>query len=159
MGWDWVHLVRRPLLDLLWKPRTKDEFGAFGGMRIVRGNWRIRWNLASVPLCPPQIPRDLFWDWTNATVWGLFSCGGRVRICDEHLLSALTGRFDFHCIQESLATQNRTDHFHWWDYYLWKPGLYIPEAVATELAWLVQPMLNLAHHWVTDGGRVQIIMY
>jgi hypothetical protein len=40
VGWDWVHLARRPLTDLLYQPRMidDDECGAGGGMRIGRGN-------------------------------------------------------------------------------------------------------------------------
>jgi hypothetical protein len=38
MGWDWVHLVRRPLIGLLYQPRmTDDEFEAVGGIRIFQG--------------------------------------------------------------------------------------------------------------------------
>jgi hypothetical protein len=38
-GWDWVHLVRRPLTGLLYQPRLiDDECGAVGVMRIGRGN-------------------------------------------------------------------------------------------------------------------------
>jgi hypothetical protein len=36
-----------------------DECGAVGGMRIGRGNRSIRRKLAPMPLCLPQIPRDL----------------------------------------------------------------------------------------------------
>jgi hypothetical protein len=36
-----------------------DECGAVGGMRIGRGNHSTRRKPAPVPLCPPQIPRDL----------------------------------------------------------------------------------------------------
>jgi hypothetical protein len=38
-----------------------DEYGAVGGMRIVRGNPSIRRKLAPLPLCTPQIPHDLTW--------------------------------------------------------------------------------------------------
>jgi hypothetical protein len=39
MGWDWVHLVLRPLFGLLYQPRMIDdgECGAVGGMRIGGG--------------------------------------------------------------------------------------------------------------------------
>jgi hypothetical protein len=47
-----------------------DDYGAFGGMRIGRGNRSTRRNPASVPLCPPQIPHDLTWDWTRAAAVG-----------------------------------------------------------------------------------------
>jgi hypothetical protein len=45
-------------------PRMIDEYGAFGGLRIGRGN------LAPVPLCPPQIPYDFTWDRTRAAALG-----------------------------------------------------------------------------------------
>jgi hypothetical protein len=35
------------------------DCGAIGGMRIGRGNRRSKGKPALVPLCPPQIPRDL----------------------------------------------------------------------------------------------------
>jgi hypothetical protein len=45
---------------ILHKPRTiDDEWGAVGGMRIRRGNRSTRRKPAPVPLCPPQIPREL----------------------------------------------------------------------------------------------------
>jgi hypothetical protein len=37
----------------------KYEDGEFGGMMIGRGNRSTRRKPAAVPLCPPQIPRDL----------------------------------------------------------------------------------------------------
>jgi hypothetical protein len=70
MGWDWVHLVRRPLIGLLYQPRMIDECGAVGGMRIGRGNRSTRRKAAPVPLCPPQIPHDLTWARTRAAVVG-----------------------------------------------------------------------------------------
>jgi hypothetical protein len=46
VGWDWVHLVRRPLTGLLYQPRMiDDECGAVGGMRTGRGNRSTRRNL------------------------------------------------------------------------------------------------------------------
>jgi hypothetical protein len=60
MGWDWVNLVRRLLFGLLYQPQMiDDDCGAIGGMRIGRGNHSTRRKLASVPLCPLQIPHDL----------------------------------------------------------------------------------------------------
>jgi hypothetical protein len=38
VGWDWVHWVRWPLIGLLYQPWMIDGYGAFGGMRIGRGN-------------------------------------------------------------------------------------------------------------------------
>jgi hypothetical protein len=75
-----------------WVWRAVDE------MRIGKGNRSTRRKSASVPLCPPQIPHDLTWDWTRAaavgnrrlTAWamarpsveGLVSLGSAVRIWD-----------------------------------------------------------------------------
>jgi hypothetical protein len=60
VGWDWVHLARRPLTGLLYQPRIiADECGAVGGMIIDRGNRSTQRKSALVPLCPPQIPLDL----------------------------------------------------------------------------------------------------
>jgi hypothetical protein len=70
VGWDWVHLVRRPLFGLLYQPRMIDECGVVGGMRIGRGNRSTRRKHAPVPLCPPQIPHDLTWDRTRAAAVG-----------------------------------------------------------------------------------------
>jgi hypothetical protein len=58
VGWDWVHLVRRPLTGLLYQPRMIDEC-AVGGMIIGRGNRSTPRKPAPVPLCPSQIPHDL----------------------------------------------------------------------------------------------------
>jgi hypothetical protein len=73
VGWDWVHLVRRPLIGLLYQLRMIDdeECGAFGGKRIGRGNGITRRKLAPVPLCPPQIPHDLTWARTRAAAVGI----------------------------------------------------------------------------------------
>jgi hypothetical protein len=74
LGWDWVHLVRQPLIGLLYQPwmidDDDDECGAIGGMRIGRGNQSSRRKLNPVPLCPPQIPHDLTWARTRAAVVG-----------------------------------------------------------------------------------------
>jgi hypothetical protein len=61
VGWDWVHLVRRPLIGLLYQPRMtdNDECGEVNRMRIGRGNRSTRSKPAPVSLCPPQIPHDL----------------------------------------------------------------------------------------------------
>jgi hypothetical protein len=69
-GWDWVHLVRRPLSILLYQPGMIHECGAVGGMRIGRGNRSTRRKLAPVPLCPPQIPHDLPWARPRAATMG-----------------------------------------------------------------------------------------
>jgi hypothetical protein len=61
MAPDWVHLVRRWLIGLLYLPRVRDGYGAFGGMKTVRENRSTRRKPAPVLLCPPQIPYDLTW--------------------------------------------------------------------------------------------------
>jgi hypothetical protein len=72
LGWgETVHLVRRPLTGLLYKPRAIGyECGAVGGMRIGRGNRSTPRKLAPVPLCPPQIPHDLTWARPRAALVG-----------------------------------------------------------------------------------------
>jgi hypothetical protein len=68
-------LVCWPLIGLLYWPWMIDEYGAFGGMRIDRGNlspWR---KPAPVPLCSPQISHGLTWDMTvgrqQLTAWAM----------------------------------------------------------------------------------------
>jgi hypothetical protein len=71
VGWDWVHLVYRPLTGLLYQPwMIDDESGAVGGMRIVRGYWSTRRKPAPMPLCTPQIPHDLSWARAQAAAVG-----------------------------------------------------------------------------------------
>jgi hypothetical protein len=66
-----VHLVRRPIIDLLCQPRMiDDESGAVGGMRIGKGNRCPRRKPAQMPLRPPQIPHDLTWVRTLAATVG-----------------------------------------------------------------------------------------
>jgi hypothetical protein len=45
---------------LLYQPQMIDDgdCGAFGGIKIGRGNQSIRRKPVLVPLCSPQIPRD-----------------------------------------------------------------------------------------------------
>jgi hypothetical protein len=47
-------------IGLLYQPQAIDDgdCGPLRGMKIGRGNRSTRRNLAPVPLCPPQIPRD-----------------------------------------------------------------------------------------------------
>jgi hypothetical protein len=61
MGWgETVCLVRRPITGLLYQPwMIDDEFGAVVGMTFGKGNRSTRRKPALVPLCSPQIPRDL----------------------------------------------------------------------------------------------------
>jgi hypothetical protein len=66
VGWDWVHLVRRPLTGQLYQHwMIGNECGAVGGMRIWRGNRSTRRKPNPVPLCPPRIPHVL----TRARTW------------------------------------------------------------------------------------------
>jgi hypothetical protein len=69
ISWDGVRLSR-PLIGLLCQLRMIDKYGAFGGMRIGRGNRSNRTKPAPVPLCAPQIPYDVTWDGTRAAVMG-----------------------------------------------------------------------------------------
>jgi hypothetical protein len=71
VGWDWVHLVCRPLSGRLYQPQMiyDDECDAVSGMRIGRGNRSTRRKPAPVLLCPPQIPHDLTWDQTGPPQW------------------------------------------------------------------------------------------
>jgi hypothetical protein len=72
VGWDWVHLVSRPLIGLLYQPRmiADDECGAVGGMRIGRGDRSTRRKPVLVPLCPPRISHDLTWARTRVAAVG-----------------------------------------------------------------------------------------
>jgi hypothetical protein len=61
-------LVRQSLIGLWYQTwmiddddDDDDECGAVDGMKIGRGNRSIRGKPSPVPLCPPQIPRDLIW--------------------------------------------------------------------------------------------------
>jgi hypothetical protein len=68
VGSDWVHLVRRPLIGLSYEPRVRDdECGPVAGMKIGRGNRSTLRKPVAVPLCPPQISRDLTWARARAT--------------------------------------------------------------------------------------------
>jgi hypothetical protein len=50
-GWDWVHLVHRPLICLLYQPRMIDvECGAVDGVRIGREKWSDRRKSFPVPI-------------------------------------------------------------------------------------------------------------
>jgi hypothetical protein len=70
VGWGWIHLICRPLIDLSFQLRMIDEYEEVGGMTIGRGNRGTRRNSAPVPLCPPQIPYDLTWDRTRTAAVG-----------------------------------------------------------------------------------------
>jgi hypothetical protein len=59
VGRDWVNLVYRPPVGLLYQPWIADKYGAVGKMRIGKGNRSILRKPVPVPLCPRQIPHDL----------------------------------------------------------------------------------------------------
>jgi hypothetical protein len=69
VGWDWVHLVLRPLLYQL-QMIDDGDCGAIGAMKIGRGNRCTRRKPTPVPLCPPKIPHDLTWVRTWAAAVG-----------------------------------------------------------------------------------------
>jgi hypothetical protein len=64
----------------MWEPRRlttqwastasyRDSFTIlFGGMRNGKGNQSTQRKPAPVPLCPPQNPHELIWNWTRTTV-------------------------------------------------------------------------------------------
>jgi hypothetical protein len=70
VGWDWAHLVRRPLIGLLYQHRVTDEHGACGGMRNVTVNLSTRRKPTLVTLPPPQIPYYVTWVWTRTDAVG-----------------------------------------------------------------------------------------
>jgi hypothetical protein len=71
VGWDWVHLVRRPLTGILCQHwMIDDECEVVGGMRIGRGNRSTRRKPAPVSLCPSQILHNLTWARTRPATLG-----------------------------------------------------------------------------------------
>jgi hypothetical protein len=71
VGWDWGHLVRRSLTDLLYQPwMIDDEYGAVGGMRIGRGKQSTLRKPAPAPIYSPQISHHLTWARTWASAVG-----------------------------------------------------------------------------------------
>jgi hypothetical protein len=72
VGWDWAHLVRWPLLGLLYQPQTIDD-----------DVWNSRWNEnwqgkpsngripVLAPLCPPEIPHGMIWAGSRAAAWAM----------------------------------------------------------------------------------------
>jgi hypothetical protein len=66
--------LTRLLTGLLYQLRMIDDrCGAFGGMRIGKGNRSTRRKSAPVPLCPQQIPHDLTWAGTRGAAIGSLS--------------------------------------------------------------------------------------
>jgi hypothetical protein len=68
VGWDWVHLVRQPLIGLLYQPLRTDEYGEFAGKRIGRRNRCTHRNPTPEPFCQPKIPYQFAWDQARAVV-------------------------------------------------------------------------------------------
>jgi hypothetical protein len=48
MGWDWVHLVRRPLIGLLYQPGMMDKYGAVQDGHREDMEQSLEWELAGV---------------------------------------------------------------------------------------------------------------
>jgi hypothetical protein len=67
-----IHLVRGPLIGILYQSRITDddEYGVVSGMRIGRGAQSTRRKPAQVSLYPPQIQHDLTWDRARAVAVG-----------------------------------------------------------------------------------------
>jgi hypothetical protein len=110
VGWDWVHLVRRPLIVLLYQPRMiDDECRAVYGISIDWWNRSTRRKPAPVPLCPPQIPRDLTWARTQAaavgsrllTAWAMgppypsFSDYACSFLCNKNSFKVISGKHSY----------------------------------------------------------------
>jgi hypothetical protein len=57
VGWDWVQLLRRSLIGLLYQPRMigDGDCEQIGGMKIGKGNRSTQRKHAPAP---PQIPYD-----------------------------------------------------------------------------------------------------
>jgi hypothetical protein len=89
-GWDWVHLVLRPLFDLLYQPRMVDgNCGAIGRISNGRGNRSTRRKPVPAPLLPSQIPHDLTRARTRAAVVGsrrltAWATARPVTVCKNH---------------------------------------------------------------------------
>jgi hypothetical protein len=58
-------------VGLLYQPRMiHHDYAAVGKIRIGRGNGSTRRKSVPVPLCPPEIPHNLTWDWTRTAAVG-----------------------------------------------------------------------------------------
>jgi hypothetical protein len=101
MGWNWVHLVLRPLFALLCQPMTfyedddnDDDCGKIDVMRTGKGN-RSAWRKpAPVLYRPPQIPHELTQvrtrtAATNRLSYGMAPTLVMSQFCYEHRLSSL----------------------------------------------------------------------
>jgi hypothetical protein len=69
VGWDWVHLVHRPVVSLVYQPRMIEdgECRAVDVMIICRRNQSTVRKHTIVPLCPSKVPHELTWHRTPAT--------------------------------------------------------------------------------------------
>jgi hypothetical protein len=73
VGWsetDWVHLVRRPLIGLLYQHRMVCEYGGIWWNENWQGKPKYSEETAPVTFRPPQIPDDLTWHRTLITAVG-----------------------------------------------------------------------------------------
>jgi hypothetical protein len=75
VGWEWVHLLYRQLIGLLYQPRMIDDddddgCAEVGGIKIDKGKRGTRRKPDPVSLCSPQIPHDLNWARTRAAEVG-----------------------------------------------------------------------------------------
>jgi hypothetical protein len=72
VGWDYVHLVLRPLFAYCTGPRwyLNGDCRAIVGMNICRGSRSTRRKPAPVPLCRPQTPHDQTLTGTRSSVVG-----------------------------------------------------------------------------------------
>jgi hypothetical protein len=59
VGWDWVHLVRRPLMGLLYQPPHDKWVWSVYKYKNWKGKPKSSEKPPAVPFCEPQIPRDL----------------------------------------------------------------------------------------------------
>jgi hypothetical protein len=97
---SWGGVIRRPLIGLLYQPRMMMIMNVGQSvecrMRIGRGNRSTRKKTASLPLCPPQIPHELTWDWTRAAAVGSLSYGTdqNVPYCVSFAVTTLETRAD-----------------------------------------------------------------
>jgi hypothetical protein len=134
VGWDWVHLVRRPLIGLLYPPRMiDDEYGPVGGIRIGRGN-RSTWRKpVPMPLCPPQIPHHLTRDGTQAAAVGSRRLTAWAMACTGQMCA-------FHWSQMCA--------FHWST--CLQPSLY-EKASSLTLQCITHSLTNMSADWLSVG--------
>jgi hypothetical protein len=86
-----------------------DDYGAVGGMRIGRGNRSTRRKPAPVPLCPPQMPHDLTWDYLIPSALTLF-----IAVLNTLFCPGMTALHKINIVDENRTYQS------WWteDYFL-----------------------------------------